>query len=122
MNVSRQLVEERLGVLQDRRVEAFGEPAVAGGEKIVGFGTLALVAPEAGETGGGAQLKRFGMLVACDIERLTQTDFGLDGGLAGHHSGVGRSASGVEQQQLSFKPMQLCSPDVLFMHRRKGLA
>jgi hypothetical protein len=30
--VSRQLVEERFGVLQDWRVEAFGEPAIDWGE------------------------------------------------------------------------------------------
>ena len=67
--------------MQDRRVKAFSEPAVDRREEIAGFGALALVAPEAGEAGGGAQLKRFGMLVARDIERLTQTNFGLDGGL-----------------------------------------
>jgi hypothetical protein len=39
--------------LQDRRVEAFGEPAVYWREKITGFGAFALVAPQAGEAGGG---------------------------------------------------------------------
>jgi hypothetical protein len=43
--VSRQLVEQRFGVLQDRRVKPFGEPAVNWGEEITGFGMLALVAP-----------------------------------------------------------------------------
>jgi hypothetical protein len=38
---SRQLVEQRLGVLQDRRVETFGEPAVDEGEEIPGFRALA---------------------------------------------------------------------------------
>ena len=42
---SRQLVEQRLGVLQDRRVEAFGEPAVDSCDKITGVGALALIAP-----------------------------------------------------------------------------
>ena len=53
---SRQLVEQRLGVLQDRRVEAFGEPAVDWCEKITGFGSLTLVAPETGEARGTQQL------------------------------------------------------------------
>jgi hypothetical protein len=41
---SRQVVEQRFGVLQDRRVEALGEPTVDGREKITGFGGLALIA------------------------------------------------------------------------------
>jgi hypothetical protein len=40
------LVEQRLGVLQDWRVQPFGEPAVDRREKITGFRALALVAPE----------------------------------------------------------------------------
>jgi hypothetical protein len=51
--VSLEFVEQRLGVLQDRRVEPFGEPAVDRREKITGFGALALVAPEAGKAHGG---------------------------------------------------------------------
>ena len=46
---SPQLVEQCLGVLQDRRVETFGEPAVERREQTAGFGAFALVAPEAGE-------------------------------------------------------------------------
>jgi hypothetical protein len=52
-----ELIQQRLRLLQDRRVEAFGEPSVDRGEEIVGFGALALVAPQAGEAGGGVQLK-----------------------------------------------------------------
>jgi hypothetical protein len=55
--VSPKLIEQRLSVLQDRHVEAFGEPAVDGREEIAGFGAIALVAPEAGEAGGGAQFE-----------------------------------------------------------------
>jgi hypothetical protein len=67
--VSRQLVKERFGVLQDRRVETFGEPAVDGGEKIAGFAALALVTPEAGEARGGAQLPEFGTLLLRNCQR-----------------------------------------------------
>jgi len=59
---SRQLIEERLGVLQDRCVESFGEPAVDRREKIMGFGALALITPEAGEAGGSTKLKSFRIL------------------------------------------------------------
>jgi hypothetical protein len=44
---SRQLIEQRLRVLQDGRVEAFGEPAVDRREESTGVVALALVAPEA---------------------------------------------------------------------------
>jgi hypothetical protein len=47
--ISRQLIEQRLGLLQHWRVEAFGEPVVDRREQIMGFGALALIAPEEGE-------------------------------------------------------------------------
>jgi hypothetical protein len=49
-NDSRQLVEKRLRLFQIRRVEAFGEPAVDRGQKVVGFRALTLVAPERSKT------------------------------------------------------------------------
>ena len=54
---SGQLVEQRLRLLQIARVKPFGEPAVDRSEQIAGLIPLALVAPEPGETGGGAQLE-----------------------------------------------------------------
>jgi hypothetical protein len=63
---SRQLVKQRLGVLQHRRVETFGEPAVDRREKITGFGALALITPEAGEASGGAQLEGLRVLKSDD--------------------------------------------------------
>jgi hypothetical protein len=41
-----QLVEQRLGLLQIARVEAFSEPAVDRSEKIAGFIPLPLITPE----------------------------------------------------------------------------
>ena len=38
----RQLVEQRLRLLQVGGIEPLGEPAVDGGEKVVAFGGLAL--------------------------------------------------------------------------------
>ena len=53
----RQRVEQRFGLLQIERVEAFGEPTVDRGEKIVGFAVPTLLGPLAGEIAGGAQFK-----------------------------------------------------------------
>ena len=47
----RQLVEQRLRLLQIERVEALGEPAVDRSEKLASLIPLALIAPEARETG-----------------------------------------------------------------------
>ena len=41
----RQLVEERLGLLQVQRVKALGEPAVDRRQQLVGFGPPSLLAP-----------------------------------------------------------------------------
>ena len=59
---SRQLVQQRLRVLQDRRVETFGEPVVDGCEKIASFVALALVTPEPRKVKGHTQLPEFGAL------------------------------------------------------------
>jgi hypothetical protein len=61
--ISRQLVEQRFGLLQDRSVEAFGEPAVDWREEIKCFNALTLVAPETREADGGAELPEFGILL-----------------------------------------------------------
>jgi hypothetical protein len=45
-------------------------------EEVVGFGALALVAPEAGEAGGGAELPHFGALVPSHREGDLKTAFG----------------------------------------------
>src|SRR5258705_13972434 len=50
----RQVVEQRLGVDEVARGEAFGERRVDRGEEVAGFGALALIAPEAGEGRRGA--------------------------------------------------------------------
>src|SRR5467141_3485871 len=51
-----ELLEQRLRLLKVRRVETLGKPAVDRREEVAGFVALALVAPEADEAGGGAQL------------------------------------------------------------------
>src|SRR6185312_11604288 len=42
-----QFIEQRLGLLQARRIKSFGEPAVDRSEKITGLAALVLFAPEA---------------------------------------------------------------------------
>src|ERR1700738_2471774 len=64
-----QLVEQRLGVPQDRRVEAFGEPAIHQREEVVSFRALALIAPQAGEADRSAQPKRLRALALRHSER-----------------------------------------------------
>src|SRR6266404_1102795 len=67
--MSSQLFEQRLGVPQDRRVEAFGEPAIPQREEVVRFRALALVAPQAGEVGRSAQPKRLRALALGHSDR-----------------------------------------------------
>jgi hypothetical protein len=62
---STHLVEQRLRVPEVGGIEAFGEPAVDGGEQVMGLGASALVAPQAGETGSGAQLPQLCALFLC---------------------------------------------------------
>src|SRR5258708_31504989 len=64
------LLEQHLRRFEVRCVEAFGEPAADRREEVAGFVALALVAPEAGEAGGGAKLERFCALLFRDRDRL----------------------------------------------------
>jgi hypothetical protein len=61
-----QLIEQGLRVLQDRRVEAFSEPAVDGCEEITGFRALALIAQEAGEAAGRPEFIKLRTLLLCN--------------------------------------------------------
>jgi hypothetical protein len=69
---STQLVEQSLGILEVSGVEPFGKPAVDGGEQVMGLGASALVAPEAREAGGGAQLQGLRLLALGCIDRLVE--------------------------------------------------
>ena len=59
-----QLIEQHPGLLQIKRVETLGEPAVNGSEQFASWVRFALVAPEARETCGSAKLKRLRALPA----------------------------------------------------------
>jgi hypothetical protein len=54
-----------------RHVEAFGTPIVHRIEQVVDRLALALLLPQAGQAGGGAQFPGFGLLGAGDVERLS---------------------------------------------------
>ena len=73
---------------------SFGEPVVHGSQEISGFSALPLIAPEAGEAGGGAQLPRLRTLPSGDVDHIPQ------------HSLCFRLAAVVTcEQQLSLKSM-----------------
>src|SRR5262249_23124544 len=72
-----QLVDQSLGLLQVQRIEPSGEPAVDGGEKILGFTVLTLTAPEPGEVGGGAQFPYLRVLSARDRNSAAKACFRL---------------------------------------------
>src|SRR5258708_511468 len=70
-----ELLEQRLRLLQVRRVETLGKPAVDRREEFAGFVALASVAPESGEAGGGAQLPEVRALPPRNGDRLVKTLF-----------------------------------------------
>ena len=66
----REGIEERLGLLEIRSVEALGEPAVDPSEQLAGFRAFALVLPQAAQARGGAQLEQLRLLAAGNLDRL----------------------------------------------------
>jgi hypothetical protein len=74
---SRQLVEQRLCLVQIGGVEALGEPAVHGREQLLGFGALALFVPQPGEARRRAQLVGFSLLPSCDAQCLFERALGF---------------------------------------------
>ena len=54
-----EFAEKGMGTPQIRKIEAFAEPVIDRLEKLNGLGPIAMIAPEAGETRGGAQFERF---------------------------------------------------------------
>jgi hypothetical protein len=66
---SRQLVEQRLHVLEIARIEALGEPPVNRSQQFARLLHLALFTPEPRKAHGGAQFPGLGVLLACHGER-----------------------------------------------------
>jgi hypothetical protein len=82
-NSSCQLVEQRLSLLQIARVEPFGEPAVHRSEQVASLIPLALIAPDTGKAGAGAELPGFCLLLARDRERRSKYASAFSGSDAG---------------------------------------
>src|ERR1019366_8563087 len=76
---SGQLIEQRLRLLQIRRVEAFSEPAVDRSEQFSSLPRLPLITPEPRHACGGAELPGFGFLLTCNRERSLEMSFSLRG-------------------------------------------
>ena len=69
----RQLFQQCPRLLQIARVETFSEPAVDRSEQFARLLHFTLVAPEACEAHGGAELlPGFGLLLVCDRERTVE--------------------------------------------------
>ena len=75
MAFRRQLVQQRLRLLQIERVEPFSEPAVDRSEQFASLLRLALVTPEAREAHCGAEFPGFGLLLARDRECTLEIRF-----------------------------------------------
>ena len=54
---SRQLIEQRLRLLQVGGVESFGKPAIDWGDEVAGFGAPTLLASQPAEIADGAQFE-----------------------------------------------------------------
>src|SRR5262245_47947291 len=71
----RQLLEQRLRFLQIARIGPFREPPVNWSQQFAHLLLLALVAPEAREAHGGAELPGLGLLLASDGECMLKIGF-----------------------------------------------
>ena len=65
--------QQRPRLLEVGGLKPLGEPAVDRGQERVGFGTLALLLPQATQAYSGAQLPRFRLLAAGHGEGLMET-------------------------------------------------
>ena len=72
-----QLSKERGGFFEVARIEAFSEGTVDRRKEITSLGALVVVAPEAGETRGDAQLPKPGLLVSSHGQGVAERGFGF---------------------------------------------
>src|SRR5262245_58301123 len=75
--LSRQLLQERLRLLQVSSIKALREPAIDRCQEVSGLGALALLLPQACKAHGGPQLPGFGLLLAGNGPRLLEAGFRL---------------------------------------------
>src|SRR6266446_406580 len=69
---SGQCIKQCSSLLEVSGVKPLGEPAVDRCEQVVGFGALALLLPEARQAHSGAQLQRFRLLAAGNVQGLLE--------------------------------------------------
>src|SRR5262249_22013569 len=74
---SRQLIEQRLRLLEVSGIKALCEPAIDRRQQRPRFGLLALLLPEATEAYGGAQFQRLRLLATGDVQSPLQPGFRL---------------------------------------------
>src|SRR5919106_2906802 len=70
--LSRELRQQVLRLLQVGRVKPLSEPAVDRRQQLEGFSTLALALPQPAQAHGGAQLPGFGLLAAGNGQGLLE--------------------------------------------------
>ena len=110
---SGKFVEQILCRLQDRRVEALGEPAVDRREKITRFMSSTLVAPEPGEGCGRTQFPNPGALLAGHTEGTAERGLGfgrVTGVLAMSASALRRCSSGSNHRSPVASTIARASP------------
>src|SRR5262245_34312723 len=73
----RQRIQQRLGLLQVRRVKALGEPAVDRGQQVISLGALALELPQASQAGRGAEFPRFRLLALGNADGVMEAALGF---------------------------------------------
>jgi hypothetical protein len=72
----RKLIEQGLGLLQVKRIEALGKPVVDGREKFARMRELPLIAPQPSHSRCRAQFEAPRPLRARDLERAAEREFG----------------------------------------------
>ena len=79
MTPARQLLEQRLRLLQIARIKALSEPPVNRSQQFARLLRLTLVTPEAREAHGGAEFPGFGLLLTGDGEGALEVRFCFGG-------------------------------------------
>ena len=122
---SGEIIDQQLCVLQVLGIESLSKPGAERGEEVARGGAFALIPPEAGEAGGGAQLEGLRLLRARDVEgaveeglrfRLRIAEFRLRIG----GGGIRIPQSAFRNENLPPEPMQLGVEEVLVRIGRYG--
>jgi hypothetical protein len=74
---SSQRVQERLGILQIRRIKPFGEPVIHLCQHLPRFVAFPLLLPESSQAGGSTEFSGFGLLALGYCNGLLETGCGF---------------------------------------------